>query len=202
MALSIEVKKEDPKMILLTWEGKVWRELSKSLFFNELRKIPRDLSRDDFLKSFTLLEEKIGKRYAVYLLSQRAFLSSDLEAKLTSKGFSPGAARAVIEYCTEKGFLDDSQEIARLVAKELKKGQSAKAVFFKLKAKKKIDEQQLRRHLQQAAPSDSDVLQTWLNKNAKKIKSDDPLEIRKLMAKLCRKGFSYEEVFKLFRDSL
>ncbi len=201
MTLDIEVKKEDPKTILLSWKGEVWRELSKSLFFNELRKIPRDLSRDDFLKHFSLLEEKIGKRYSVYLLSQRAFLSSDLEAKLLAKGFSPGAAKAVIEYCTEKGFLDDSQEIARLVAKELKKGQSAKAVFFKLKAKKRIDEQQLRCHLQQAAPSDSDALQAWLKKNAKKIKGDDPLEIKKLMAKLCRKGFSYEAVFKAFRDS-
>src|SRR5271154_7534312 len=132
MVLCLELKKEDPKVVILSWEGKLRRELSKSLFFNQLVKFPQDLSWDEFLSRFTALEEKIGKRFSLYLLSQRALLSSDLKAKLISKGLSQSAARGSVQYCLEKGFLDDSLEMARLVAKELKKGQSAKAVFFKL----------------------------------------------------------------------
>lgn len=140
-------------------------------------------------------EEKIGKRYALYLLSKRAYLSSDLMAKLETKGISSETAKGIIHYCLEKGFLDDAQQIARLVAKELRKAQSAKAVFFKLRAKKGIDENLLKEHLEQMAPSNGDALQKWLMKNGRRIDFNDPDEVRKTVAKLCRKGFSANEVF-------
>ncbi|MBS0604976.1 MAG: RecX family transcriptional regulator [Verrucomicrobia bacterium] len=200
MSLELEIKKNDPKTLLLLWEGEVWREVGKSLFINELRKFPPGLSWEDFLSRFTLLEDKVGKRYAIYLLSQRALLSSDLETRLVSKGISLPAAKAVVGFCREKKYLDDSQEIARLVAKELKKGQSAKAVLFKLRQKKGISEIALREHLQSAAPSDADALQKWMSKLGKKIDRSDPAEMRKLMAKLCRRGFSPDLVFKAFDD--
>jgi len=201
MVLELKLKKEDPKAILLVWEGDVWRRLSKSLFFNELNKFPAGLLWEDFLERFSLLEEKIGKRYSLYLLSQRAMLSSELEEKLISKGITPSVAKGVVQYCSEKGFLNDEQEVARLVAKELRKGHSAKAVLFKLRAKKRLDETLLQGALQEASSSDADVLQKWLVKNAKKITRDDPLAMRKLMAKLCRKGFSPELVFKTLGDN-
>jgi SOS response regulatory protein OraA/RecX len=198
MALKLEVKKDDPKSILAFWEEKLWRVLSKHLFFNELKKIPKDLSWEEFLERFALLEEKVGKKHAIYLLSQRALLSSELESKLVSKGLSPNAARAAVDFCRQKKYLDDGQEIARLVSRELEKAKSAKAIFFKLKAKKKVDEKMLLSHIRQMAPSDGDTLQKWLLKNQRSLAFDDPQKMRKLMAKLCRKGFSPDEVFKAF----
>jgi SOS response regulatory protein OraA/RecX len=156
------------------------------------------LSWEDFLARFSVLEEKVGKRYAVYLLSRRALLSSALEAKLIMAGISPHAAKAAIEFCCEKGFLDDEREIARLVAKEQRKGTSAKAIFFKLRAKKGIDHTLLKEQLHKAAPSDEAALQAWLTKQGKKIDRTNPLEVRKWMARLCRRGFSPEAVFQIF----
>jgi SOS response regulatory protein OraA/RecX len=198
MALQLEVKKDDPKSILVFWEGKLWKVISKSLFFNELRKFPGNLSEEEFLERFALLEKKVGKKYAVYLLSQRALLSSALESKLLSKGLSPNAARAAVDFCLQKKYLDDDREIARLVSRELEKAKSAKAIFFKLKAKKKVDEEMLRNQIQQIAPSDGDTLKKWLLKNQRRLAFDDPQKMRKLMAKLCRRGFSPDEVFKAF----
>ena len=123
-------------------------------------------------------------------------LSTELEDKLTSKGISSNAAKTVVQYYSEKGFLNDREEVARLVAKELRKGRSAKAIFYKLKSKKRVDEALLRDALQEASSSDEDALRKWLAKNAKKVNRDDPHEMRKLMAKLCRKGFSLELIFK------
>lgn len=200
MSLELRLKKEDPKVVFLLWEGEVWKEVSKLLFFNELKKIPSDVDWGSFLERFSLVEEKVGKRYALYLLSQRALLSSELEDKLLSKGVSSIVAKAIARDCIEKGFLDDRQEVGRLVAKELKKGQSAKAVFFKLRSKKRIDESLLREHLE-ASSSDADVLQKWLAKHAQKIDRNDPQEMRKWAAKLCRKGFSPELVFKTLGDN-
>lgn len=200
MALSFFIKKEDPKTILLLWEGEVWREVCKSLFLSDLKKFSPHLSWEEFLTHFTQLEEKIGKRYSGYLLSQRNFLSSELAAKLVSKGLCPKSAQAVVQYCCEQGFLNDEEAVQRLIAKNLRKGISAKALFYKLKAKKGIDEALLRKHLSDLALPDSNTLQIWLGKNAHKMDRSDPHAMKKLMAKLCRKGFSYELVRVALRD--
>jgi SOS response regulatory protein OraA/RecX len=145
-------------------------------------------------------EEKMGKRYALYLLSKRAYLCSDLMEKLEAKGISSETAKGIIRFCLEKGFLDDSSHIARLVAKELRKAQSVKAVFFKLRAKKGIDENLLKSHLEQLAPSNGDALQKWLIKNQRRINFNDRDEVRKTVAKLCRKGFSVNEVVNAIKN--
>jgi len=196
--LTLEIGKNIPPPLVILLDGEVFREVCKSLFISELKKFPPEISRDDFLVRFALLEEKIGKRYALYLLSGRPLLSSDLEKKLLSKGLTPSAARGVVEWCRDKQYLDDTQEIARLVARELRKGQSARAVLFKLKHKKGISESSLREHLRSAAPSDVEALQRWMEKHARKIAKSTPAEKRKLMAKLCRLGFASDLVFKAF----
>ena len=199
MSLSWEFKKDDPKTLILLWEGNCWREVPKYLFFNELKKVSAQRNWDEFLSYFNLLEEKIAKRQSIALLSKRNYLSSDLESRLLAKGLSPQAAKAAVLYCQEKGFVNDTQEIARLIAREQKKGLGAKAIYFKLKQKKKIDDKQLRRGLDQTEISEKEALEKWLVKNSKKVKWNDPLEMRKLMAKLMRRGFSGELVFDLLR---
>jgi SOS response regulatory protein OraA/RecX len=200
MVLKLEIKKEDPRVIQLSWEGKVWREVHKSLFFNDLNKFPEGLTWEEFLERFTSLEEKIARRYAIYMLSKRNFLASNLESKLLAKGVSPSVAQAIILYCSEKGYIDDSQEMARLIGKELRKGQSAKAVYFKLKQKRGVDDSQLRQLLRQAALSDQEALQRWFEKNGRKINRKDPKEMKKWIAKLCRLGFSAELVFHTLKS--
>jgi SOS response regulatory protein OraA/RecX len=198
MVLKLEIKKNDPRTLIISWEGEVWREVCKSLFLSELKKLPPHLAKEDFFSQFLLLEEKIIKRHVIDMLSKRNFLSSDLESKLLAKGFSPNVTKAAILYCCEKGYLEDSQQIARLIAKELKKGRSAKAIYFKLKQKKGVDDSQLRQLLCHAAGSDRQALQKWLEKNGRRIDRDDPKELRKWMAKLYRLGFSVDLVLQEF----
>lgn len=197
MVLKLEIKKEDPKSLILCWEGQIWRKVCKSLFFNDLKKFPKDSNWEDFYSRFSLLEEKIAKRYVLFLLSRRNYLSSELEAKLAAKGVSPRIAKDAVLHCCEKGYVNDAEEIERLFAKELKKGQSARGAFFKLK-QKGISDSQLRQHLQQAKLTDRQNLQKWLKKNAGKMKGNDPNEMKKWMAKLCRRGYSLELVLEEF----
>jgi len=194
MALTLEIKKNDPKTLILLWKGERWREVSRSLFFNDLKNIPPGLSWEEFFARFTALEEKIAHRYAIYLLSQRNYLSGVLEAKLIGKGIGPDTAKQAVAICLAKGYVNDAQEVQRLFAKEAKRGQSAKAAYFKLKQTKGISDAELRQHFQEAQMTDAQNLQQWLKKNASKIRRDDPKEMRKLAAKLCRRGFSFELV--------
>lgn len=195
MHLSIEFKKNDRKILSILWDGTLWRELPKALFFSELKKIPQTVEWGEFLKQFKALEEKVARKEALILLSKRSYLSSDLEAKLISKALSEAASHAAIAFCREKGYLNDAQEIARLITKEQKKGLGPKAIFFKLKQKKRINDHQLLHGLGQTELSEKQALEKWLEKNSRKIKRSDHLEMRKLMAKLIRRGFSAEVVF-------
>lgn len=195
MSLNLEIKKQDPRFLIISWDNEKWREVSKSLFFKDLLKLPSHLSWEEFIERFKQIEQAIAHRCAIELLSKRAYLAADLEAKLLSKGISPEVAQGAVQQCSAKGFVNDSEQILRLIAKELRKGLSAKAIFFKLKTKKAVDEGLLRQLLKSAAPSDRETLHQWLKKNARKIPHGDPTAIRKLMGKLCRMGFSPESVF-------
>lgn len=200
MTLDIDFNQNNPKMLILLWKGTFWREVSKCLFFNDLKNFPRQLDWEEFLSRFNLLEEKAAKRQAIALLSKRSYLSSDLESKLLSKGLSPKASKGAILFCQEKGYLNDSEEIARLIAKEQKKGLGAKEIYFRLRHKKRINEHQLRDGLNHTKFSEKEVLEKWLEKNARKMNRNDPLEMKKWMSKLIRRGFSAELVFQLIRS--
>ena len=196
MSLRIEAKKSDPKTLVLYWEEEVWRCVYKPLFFSGLKKISPDLSWEEFLSQFTAMEQTVAKRYVIWLLSRKIYLSSDLMAKLLSKGFSSSISCEIISLCQAKGYLDDSQEMARLIAKEQRKGLSTKAIYCKLKARKGIDESLIRQLLQKSSSLDEEVLQGLLNKHAKKVNFKDPKDRNKLIAKLCRRGFSPESVIR------
>lgn len=187
MILRIEEKKD---MLILLWEGEEWRTVNKSLFLNELKKFPQGISQ----KEFSAIEEKVAKNHALFLLSQRSLLSSQLESKLLEKGISPECAKKTIALCSEKGYLNDDSGIEKLFARELRKGRSAKAAYFKIKQKAGgID---LIEHYEQALTSERESLKRYIEKNQKKINRSDPKEMRKWAAKLCRQGFSPEMVLR------
>lgn len=194
MGLKIEIKKEDPKTLILYWDGEIWKNISKSLFINELKKLPQEMPWEEFKILFSVLEEKIAKNYALYLLSKRSLLSSELKSKLLEKGISSDCAKKTIATSLEKGYLNDENEIERLFARELKKGRSAKAAYFKIK--QKAGNADLRKCYEQALASERETLQRWLEKNKRKIKRADPKELRKWSAKLCRQGFNVEMVLR------
>jgi SOS response regulatory protein OraA/RecX len=196
MGLKIELKKEDPKVLMLFLDDEFWREVSKSLFIKELKKIPQDLPLDEFMTQFFGLEEKVAKRYALYLLAKRSLLSAELESKLLDKGISPESADKTVQLCVEKGYLNDEAGIERLFARELKRGRSAKAAYFKLR-QKGLKKAVLKHQYEHAMTSEREALQKWLDKNGRKIKRDDPREMRKWVGKLCRQGFSAEMAIRV-----
>lgn len=197
MNLSLNIKKGDIKQIEIFWEGIFWREVPKALFFNDLVKFPPSLSWDQFILQFKALEEKIAKKQAVRLLARRSYFSTDLESKLCLKGFSPMAAKVAVLFCQERGYLDDTKEVARLIAKEQRKGLSKKAVYFKLK-RQKIDEHLIQQGLSQTEYSEKQVLEKWLEKNSqKKISGQDHRKLKKFINTLMRRGFSREDVIQV-----
>jgi SOS response regulatory protein OraA/RecX len=200
MTLEYKDKSEDPKTLLLYWDGELLKEVHKGLFRSELRKIPRELTKEGFLAQMKAAEERIGRRYSIYLLSRRNYLSGALEERLCSRGISPQVAKIVVQSCLEKGYLNDTQEVARMVAKEARKGRSTKAIFYKLRQKKGVDSTLLKTQVESGELSEKEILEKWLTKHAKRINREDREAMKKLIAKLCRQGFSYELVTQTLRQ--
>lgn len=195
MGLELVEKKEDPKSLIIKWEGEIWRVVSKSLFFSELKKIPPDLSWDAFKPLFLKLEEKLAQKQALWLLAKKNYLEADLEAKLKQKGISSNAAQSAVAYCRGKGYLDDKAQIKSLLAKAARKGQSARATYFKLKPK--VDVEHLDAHFHEAYGQDEEVLQAFVEKNKVKIDREGK---KKWAAKLFRRGFSQELILRFLND--
>jgi len=198
--LKIEISRVSPKSLDILWEDTLFRTVSKGLFSRELKGLQPHLTYPEFLAAFALIESKVGRRYAIYLLSQRALLGAELQEKLVAKGLSLAIAEQVVAYCKKMGYINDAGETKRRVAKELKKGRSMRATRYKLMQKKGVDETALQEALQNAGPTEEEALQKQLAKYAKKIDLKDREERRKLLAKLCRQGFSIDSVFKAFDD--
>ncbi len=191
MGLELVEKKEDPKSLIIKWEGEIWRVVSKPLFFSELKKIPSDLSWDAFKALFLKLEEKLAQRQALWLLAKKNYLEADLEAKLKQKGISPNTAQSAVDYCRSKGYLDDKAQMKNLFSKAARKGQSARAAYFKLKTK--VDGENLDLHFREASAQDEEAMKAFVEKNKSKIEREGK---KKWAAKLFRRGFSQDLIMR------
>ncbi len=201
MGLIVRINQEDPRHLTLLWDGEPWRVVCKFLFLKELNTFSSEPHFETFMEKFALLERKVAKRYVLALLSKKGFLSGALGKKLEEKGFSSPVIKETLAYCQERGMLNDSEELSRLISKERKKGKSVRATYFKLRQKKGVDASMLHSLIKEDPHSEEEALEKVLLKYSNKMTTKE--EVRKVAQKLCQKGFSPELVFKrLYHSSL
>jgi SOS response regulatory protein OraA/RecX len=195
MVLEWKKVPNNPKMIELFWEGSLLRVVYRFIFFKELKSIPAGITYEGLCLHLAQIELKGGKRYALWLLSRRSLLSSELQEKLSAKAISKESIAPIINYCKGLGFLDDSSQVDRFVASELKKGRSRRAIYSKL-TQKGVNPS----HLDSLKEiSDEEAIDRYLAKHAKKLQS---YESRlKVMQKLSRLGFCSDLIRNKVRDN-
>ncbi len=192
MGLELEIKESRPKVLIIKWEGEVWREVDKLLFMKDLKDIPSCGTLEEFSEHFQKCETKQAKALCFRWLAQRSMLSSELEKKLTSKGISSFVARATVRDCLERGFINDQEHLKQLVRREQRKGLGKGMIASKLRFTKRVDPELLEEALEEGEP-EGDVLKQLAQKYAKKTDMNDPKAKQKLIAKLVRRGFSYSD---------
>ena len=196
MVLKLEKVPNNPRMIALFWEGSLFRTVCKFLFLKELEKLPAPATQEELSSYLTQIEQKEGKRYAVSLLSKRALLSSQLEKKLSLKGISRVGIQTIVQFCMQRGYLDDATQTTRLITRELKKGRSRRAIYSKLAGQKGVDPELLNPLLNSSVSSDEEALDLWIAKHAKKFDATDFNQRRKIWQKLSALGFSSDLIRK------
>lgn len=124
MAIQIQVEPRARSKLSILVEQKEWKTVPRSLFANVLTPILHCKSVEELEERFQTLEEPIAKRYAVFLLSKKAYPSVVLRKKLKEKGFSDKSVDITMQYCKKLGALNDEQLLTSFLEKKLTKGYS------------------------------------------------------------------------------
>ena len=76
-----------------------------------------------------------AKQKGLAILAYSAYSAKAVKTKLMQKGFSEEISESVIEYLTEKGFLNEVRDATRLCESLLKKKYGRKRILSSLRAK-------------------------------------------------------------------
>lgn len=193
MGLEIETKECDRNILILKWNGDIWKEVDRSLFINELKRFPSHLSQEEWIERFNALEIRVAKALALRLLAKKGRLSRELGEKMSQRGISGGAIDAALQYCRELGFLNDQEHVRAMIEKEQRKGLGKKMILYKLKVIKGVDAEMLQALSHEMSPEE-EVAARLVKKLSKSIDLTDRKAKQKLIAKCMRRGFSYSEI--------
>ena len=130
--------------------------------------------------------------YAYRLLSQRAYSTHDLAAKLTGKGFTPEVVEQSIERLTTQGYLNDARLAADVAERLQARGFGPAGIKHKL-ARKGLDRGLIERTLDaQDTDRDREAAHRLL---ASRFEADALKQTRthaRAFRLLLRRGYSYD----------
>jgi len=199
MGLCLRDNLSDSFLIDVYWDEELLCSVYKKLFLKELSALASTPSRQEFLQVFALLETKLAKRTVVHVLAKKGYLSQELQKKLTAKGFSKAAIEHAIAFGQSGGFIDDEQELKRVIRSELRKGRGSQAILFKLK-QKRVPEEQLHLLREEILKGEKQALEDWMRKRGISKDVSDRKQRQKLYAQLMRRGFSSEAIRSVLND--
>lgn len=185
--LHLEEVENNSLLIRVGW-GDEWEQVvSKSLFARSLGKLRACRDKEEFLSVFRELELRIARAEAVRLLARKGYFSHEMRQKLLLKGLSEEAVSQVVQACVQKGYIDDAGRAQGVVRRELKKGHGLRYIDRMLQSKNVARGTVL-------ATEEETSLRAYLRKQSSKIDLSDKQQRTKLIAKLLRRGYSYEMV--------
>jgi regulatory protein len=145
-------------------------------------------------------EEDQVKKQAFLHLARRSFFTEELSSKLVQKGFSKEAIDKVLNLCVKQGFLDDRKLTQQLVERARTKGFGSKAIWFKLCCKVGINRSTLQQVILDTEKTQLESLEKFLQKRSHQTQLLDPKQKSRLIAKMLRRGYCYEEIMRCLAE--
>jgi SOS response regulatory protein OraA/RecX len=197
--IKIQASLNDPAVLEIYFQDVLWKSVSKFLFSSMLRGISLSLSEGEFKSVFFEKEQKVALHYALQLLSKRSLFISELKVKLQSKGFSFNAIDAAISYCQKIGTLSEDRKLKYLIEKAVEKGKGEMFIRAYLR-KYQIEESKIDECFAELAPDPKVAIRKLLEKKLKKYSMKDPLQKKKIINFLQRRGFQLEDIFSAISE--
>ena len=157
-----------------------------------------ELSQEQYEEILQQVLNNRAKERALYLLKASDKTTGEIRRKL-QEGFYPQEAIEFALEFLEKYHLVDDMDYGRRYIEAYKDRRSKKRLQFDLQ-QKGLDRQQISELLESAEVSEDEQIQAFLQKKGYPS-GEMPLKERgKLVSALCRKGFSYDAIYRAMGD--
>jgi regulatory protein len=200
----IEVQKKNPKRRSIYLNGEFAFGISEEVFF----KFPLAENKEIDEKEIEeiLFEEKkvLAKEIALNFLSYRPRTEKELIKKLKSKGFEEEILEETVRNLKRLNLIDDYEYAKNFVNERLRLSPRGENLLRQELWKKGIEKETIDEVLKEVFESknEEEIAQKVLEKAKKKYRNlDKEVAQRRIKGFLLRRGFSFETVNELVKDS-
>ena len=158
-----------------------------------------DLSEQTYEKIKEEILLKRARDRALYLLQSQGRTKAEMIQKLQKDGYPDDVIREVMSFLEEYHFVDDSSYIENYIHVN-KSRKSPRQIVFELQ-QKGVDKDTISRMLEEAPINEDDTVRVLLKKKTGGQIPADWKERQKLAAFLGRKGFSFDVIQRVLRES-
>lgn len=191
-----EIKELDKKKKKIYING----ECAFALYNGEIRryqlKEDNELSAEEYEEILHEILDKRAKKRILYLLSDSAKTEYQLRQKLKDGFYPDGSIDAAIEYAKSYGYIDDLNYARQYI--ECKKEKLSKKQMKAKLRERGVAEQTVKIAFEEFEIDESQIIKAYLRKKNIRVDSITLKEKQKICAYFTRKGFSYEEILKIF----
>ena len=182
---------------------KVDGEFGFMLYNSEVRKYHivegEEINPEDYEEIKAALYKR-AKLKTMDLLKRSDKTEQELRTKLRTAKFSDDAIDVAIEYVRSYGYIDDARYASNFI--RLKKQQKSKrALEFELQNKgipRDIIHQCMEEEF--AYEDETEAIKKLIRKKCNNVTDVDDVKVQKIIASICRKGFSFEKIRSAIRE--
>jgi SOS response regulatory protein OraA/RecX len=180
---------EEKDCLVILIDESPWKKVSKSLFQKEVASLQQCANVDELQKSFSLLENRLAKRYAIRLLSRQSLFFKSLQEKLLRKNFSKQAIEHALEFCQKLGAIKEESQSERFILNKMKKGYSLRFAKRALQEKTDITPPHV-------VSDEAAVIRSLLKKKFSLISWNNPKASLKVLQFFARRGFPIDMILE------
>ncbi|MDO5519067.1 MAG: regulatory protein RecX [bacterium] len=184
---------------------KITLDSGSSLFLynSEVRKFHlsegNEVDPSDYEELIAALNKR-AKLKAMDLLKRSDKTEQELRTKLKKSNFSDDAVNVAVDYVMSYGYIDDERYASNYIRTK-KHSKSKRAIEFDLSSKG-IDRETISYCMDEEFKyeDETEAIKKQIRKKVNNLECLEDDKKQKLIASICRKGFSYEKVKTAFRE--
>ncbi len=190
---------ESVDYLLVTIDGYPSKRWPAKLFEKEIQKTSFSGDAQQMYKQLGEIETKVALKQAIYLLSKKSCFSSELQGKLEEKELDAVAIENAVAYCMKAGYIDDDRKMEYLIAKAKDRGFGPFVIKAKLR-KVLGEDKKLDTYIDACSSKQEEAIDKLLKTKLKKLLLTNPMERKKAINYLQRRGFDIEAILSAIRS--
>lgn len=135
-----------------------------------------------------------AKQKAMAILKRMDRTEQELRQKLAQDYYTEEQITVAMDYVKKYGYIDDERYVSNYINSK-KNSKSRREIQYKLE-QKGINRMLIQQYLEEEEVDDETAIVRAIKKKTDDVTQLDPEKKAKLIASLCRKGFSYEKIRK------